>query len=149
MSKFDRAIVTPRDVTAGKTGRGDDVAVIARAGNTNGMIGIWESVIEPGTGPNWHTHARELEVFRVISGTFRFWCGDEIFDGGPGTTVVLPPNVPHQWKNTGPTPGLLFTVVTPGGFEQNFVDIAAMPEITDAGLAEIDRRLEVTDGGPS
>jgi mannose-6-phosphate isomerase-like protein (cupin superfamily) len=148
MAKFERAIVAPRDATIGKTARGDDVNVIARASDTNGMIGIWESVIEPGTGPDWHSHSRELEVFRIISGSFRFWCGTEVFDGGPGTTVVLPPNIPHQWKNIGTEPGLLFTVVTPGGFEQNFVDIASLSEVTDASLAEIDRRLGVTEGAP-
>lgn len=148
MGKFEKAIVAPRDALAGKTARGDDVRVIARARDTNGMIGIWDAMIEPGTGPDWHSHSRELEVFLVISGTFRFWCGDEIFDGGPGTTVVLPPNVPHQWKNIGTTPGMLFAVVTPGGFEQNFVDMAGLSQITDEAIAEIETRLGLTDGPP-
>jgi mannose-6-phosphate isomerase-like protein (cupin superfamily) len=139
---FNRAIVATRDSRIGKTARGDDVTVIARAGETNGVLGIWSSVIAPGTGPDWHVHARETEVFHVISGRFRFWCGTEAFDAGPGETVVLPPNVPHQWKNTGTDPGELFTFVTPGGFEQNFLSIAALPEVTEAALLEIDARLE-------
>lgn len=82
----------------------------------------------------------------MLSGRFRFYCGDEEFDAGPGSTVVLPPNVPHQWFNAGDTPGEMFTMVTPGGFEQNFLDIAGLDGVTDEALAAIDARLGVTDG---
>lgn len=146
MSVFDKAIVSPADDIAGKTARGDDVRVIARASATNGALGLWSSIIAPGTGPDWHTHSREIEVFHVLSGAFRFWCSNDIFDVGPGATVVLPPNVPHQWKNTGAVDGELFTIVTPGGFEQNFLDLAALDEVTDEAAAEIERRLGVAEG---
>lgn len=146
MGIFDKAIVSPRDDHAGKTARGDDVRVIARASETNGALGLWSSVIAPGTGPSWHTHSRETEIFHVLSGKFRFYCGDEEFDAGPGGTVVLPPNVPHQWFNVGDTPGEMFTMVTPGGFEQNFLDIAGLDEVTDEAIGAIDARLGVTDG---
>lgn len=148
MAVFDRAIVSPDHHIVGKTARGDDVTVIARAEATNGALGIWSSVIAPGTGPDWHTHTREIEVFYVVSGNFRFWCGADIFEGGPGMTIVLPPNVPHQWKNVGTTPGELFTFVTPGGFEQNFLDIAELAVVTPEALESIDRRLGMADGPP-
>jgi len=76
---------------------------------------MWETFTEPGTGPSPHVHVRETEVFRVISGRYRFWCGETCFDGGPGTTVTLPPLVPHAWRNIGDTPGQMFAIVTPGG----------------------------------
>ena len=104
MGISDRAIVSPGHHIIGKTARGDDVTVIARAAATNGTLGIWSSVIAPDTGPDWHTHTRETEVFHVISGNFRFWCGSEIFESGPGMTIVLPLNVAHQWKNIGSPP---------------------------------------------
>ena len=63
MGIFDRAIVSPGHHIIGKTARGDDVTVIARAAATNGTLGIWSSVIAPDTGPDWHTHTRETEVF--------------------------------------------------------------------------------------
>ena len=52
---------------------------------------MWETFTPPGQGPAEHTHTRETEVFRVISGIYRFRCGDDEFDGPPGTVVVLPP----------------------------------------------------------
>jgi quercetin dioxygenase-like cupin family protein len=148
MQVFNRAIVSPGHDIIGKTGRGDTVKVIARARATNGALGIWSSIIEPGTGPNWHTHSCEIEVFHVISGSFRFWCGDDTFEGVQGLTIVLPPNIPHRWKNVGTLPGELFAFATPGGFEQNFLDIADLEAITPEALACIDRRLGVVEGAP-
>jgi quercetin dioxygenase-like cupin family protein len=149
MSVFDKAIFSAGSIGTEKTPRGDDITVIARATQTNGMIGVWSSVIAPGTGPDWHSHSREVEVFHVVSGRFRFWCGSDVVDGGPGATIVLPPNVPHQWKNIGDTPGTMFSVVTPGGFEQLFIDMAALgANVTDEAMAAIDARLGVTEGPP-
>ncbi|MEJ0012536.1 MAG: cupin domain-containing protein [Bauldia sp.] len=142
MGIFDRAIVSTRQNHKGRTTRGDAINVIARAGETNGAVGVFGAIIEPGTGPVWHVHAREIEIMHVLSGQFRFWCGTEAFDAGADTTVVLPANVPHRWKNTGTTQGRLLTVVTPGGFEQNFLDLATLPEMTDEAIARIDQRLE-------
>jgi mannose-6-phosphate isomerase-like protein (cupin superfamily) len=145
MRVFDQAIVSPAQDQQGKTARGDNVAVIARAEQTNGMVGIWRNVIAPGNGPDWHMHSREIEVFRVLAGTFRFWCGADVFDLEQGATIVLPPNVPHQWKNIGSSPGELFAFVTPGGFERNFLDLAALGRVaTVAEATAIENRLGVT-----
>jgi mannose-6-phosphate isomerase-like protein (cupin superfamily) len=142
MVDFDRAIVSTLHSSSGKTGRGDAVAVIARTENTNGALGIWSTLAAPGTGPTWHVHTRETEVFYVVSGEFRFWCGTEAFNLGRDNTIVLPPKIPHQWKNIGTTAGQLFAFVTPGGFEQNFLAIAALPAITAEALAKIDAQLD-------
>ncbi len=123
MGKFDRAIVSlPGKERVARTMRGP-AYMHATALDTDGAIGMWDVVVPPGKGPTRHTHTREVEVFRVIDGTFRFWCGEEQFDAPPGTTVTLPPHVPHHWKNVGDAPGRLFAIVAPGGFEQFFIEI--------------------------
>jgi mannose-6-phosphate isomerase-like protein (cupin superfamily) len=123
MGVFDKAIVSrPGEERVARTLRGP-AYIHATALDTNGAIGMWDVVVPPGTGPTRHTHTREVEVFRVIDGTFRFWCGDEQFDAPAGTTVTLPPYVAHHWRNMGDTPGRLFAIVAPGGFEQFFIEI--------------------------
>ena len=59
MSVFDKALFSAGNTGTEKTARGDDITVIARAGQTNGMVGVWSAVIAPGTGPDWHAHSRE------------------------------------------------------------------------------------------
>jgi hypothetical protein len=39
---------------------------------------MWETFTPPGKGPHDHTHTRETEIFRVIRGTYRFRCGDDV-----------------------------------------------------------------------
>ena len=147
---FPRAIVSrPTDPANGRTARGDDVLVRVRSGDTAGRLGAWVATIAPGTGPAWHTHSLETELFAVISGTFRFWCGPDSFIAPPGSVIALPPHVPHQWLNTGTEPGRLFGLVTPGGFEQMFIDFRAMDGVSPAQLVAAERALGVTGSPPA
>ncbi|TIU63349.1 MAG: cupin domain-containing protein, partial [Mesorhizobium sp.] len=93
--------------------------------------------------PTPHTHTRETEVFRVVCGTYRFQCGDEEFDAPPGTVVVLPPYVRHSWRNIGDEPGQMFAIVTPGGFEQLFMEIEASGAASPDEIAMIEARLGI------
>lgn len=93
---------------------------------TGGRIAVWESITRPGEGPPMHMHTLEDEIFYVLKGSFRFWCGDESFVGVPGDTVVLPRNVPHTFENIGKAEGRLLVVATPGGFENFFIDVERM-----------------------
>lgn len=146
MAPFPRAIVSfPTDAPNGRTARGDDVLVKARSVDTAGRMGAWVAMIAPGTGPSWHAHSRETELFSVVSGTFRFWCGADSFIAGPGSVIVLPPHVPHQWINIGSDPGELFAMVTPGGFEQMFIDFRALGEVSEADVLAIESGLGVAD----
>ncbi len=123
---------------------GPDYHVIhATAADTGGSMGVFEAVIGPGNGPHWHMHTREDELFQVISGQFRFWCGAETFDGGPGAVVVAPRNLRHRWVNIGDTVGRMLVVVTPGGFEAFFHDIAREAELTGPRIIEIEARYGV------
>ena len=87
-------------------------------------------------------------MFHVVSGTFRFWCGEERFDAGPGATVALPPHVPHRWKNIGDINAQIMTIVSPGGFEEHFIEIAKMAEVTDDAIAALDAKYGIVDGYP-
>lgn len=88
---------------------------------SGGAVAIAEMVVPPGVAPPMHVHRREEECFRVLEGRFRFWCGDRVWDGEEGATVMLPRDVPHTFQNIGDAPGRLLATVAPGGFEQFFV----------------------------
>lgn len=141
---FARAVVSKPDAQRLVTSSfGQPVVIHATAAETGGAFGIWESGALPGTGPAMHIHTRETEIFRVLAGTFRFWCGDESFDAPAGTTVTLPPHVPHSWKNIGTEPGRVMGIVTPGGFEAFFEEIARSGATTPAEVGVIETRFGV------
>lgn len=116
---------------------------------TAGTMGVWEEVAEPGDSPPLHVHHREEEMFFVLEGRFRFWCGEESFEGGVGATAVLPRGVPHTWRNIGDGPGRMLISVAPGGFERFFLDLADLEEVTPPAIAALAERygLEFVEPG--
>jgi quercetin dioxygenase-like cupin family protein len=124
----------------------DGLAVVhAKAAETGGAMGIVEGRVQPRGGPQWHTHTREDEVLTVLTGRFRFWCGDDVYEGGPGTTIVLPKNVRHRWVNCGETWGNILITAIPGGFEEFFYELAALNEPSREALWAIEEKYGITD----
>ena len=65
----------------------------------------------PGDGSGLHTHAYH-ELFLVQEGTATFTAGDEERVVGAGDIVVVPPEVPHRFLNTGDGPLRMTTIHT-------------------------------------
>ena len=67
----------------------------------------------PGRGPSLHRHQYE-EVFAIQKGGVTFTIGDETRVAGAGDVVVVPPNTPHGFVNSGDEPlGMVAVHVSP------------------------------------
>lgn len=67
----------------------------------------------PGRGPSLHRHEYE-EVFAIQKGEVTFTVGDQERVGRAGDVVVVPPNTPHGFVNTGDEPlGMVAVHVNP------------------------------------
>lgn len=104
---------------------------------TGGALGVIEATLPPGAGPPMHVHAREDELFRVLSGRFGFWCAQSYVELEAGGLVALPRGVPHRFRNVGDREGTIMAIVTPGGFERFFLDIEAKSPAGPAEIGEI------------
>lgn len=111
--------------------------ILITAAETGGRLGVWEEIVEPGWGPPPHVHHAEDEMFYVLEGRIRIWCGDETFEVTAGATAVLPCGVPHRFQNVGATVARMLIAVTPGGFETFFLDAAALTEPTEVSIAKL------------
>lgn len=106
-----------------------------------GLVGIFESRVPAGDGPPLHIHHNEDEVLHVLEGQYEFWLDGAITRGGQGTTMFLPRGVPHTFRVVGGEPGRNLAIVTPGGFEGFFAEVAArdltlprdMPRLVETG----------------
>ncbi|MGK7887795.1 MAG: cupin domain-containing protein [Leptolyngbyaceae cyanobacterium] len=95
---------------------------------TNGKYAVVITTTPPGGGPPLHVHQREDELFYILEGTYEFQFGDETVTANQGDMVHLPRQIPHRFRNMGEQPGVTMNTMTPGGFEQFFVDIDQLPK---------------------
>ncbi len=69
-------------------------------------------------------HEAEDETFIVLTGRCRFWLEGDVFEKGPGESVFVPRGAEHTFQITGDKPSRHLVVLTPGGFEQFFKEMA-------------------------
>ena len=98
----------------------------------NGAISLVEHTLAPGAlGAPPHLHTREDETSYVLQGVLTAQLGDRIVTAGPGEAVVKPRGEFHTFWNAGDEPLRFLEVITPGGFEEYFAELA--PLIPAAG----------------
>lgn len=119
------------------------IVVLARGDQTGGSVGIFRTAEPAGwVGPS-RAHTREVQVFYVLEGTYRFDTGGVINEGGPGTTMIIPPNVVSHYENIGDTDGQLLAWVMPGGFERFLIDIDAPRARTAEAIRELEKQYGI------
>lgn len=83
---------------------------------TDGQLMAARFDASEGAASPYHLHTREDEVFIVISGTARLWCGDDEMEAPEGGLVFLPRHVPHAYRVASAAADLLI-ICTPAGGE--------------------------------
>lgn len=127
-------------------GGGDYVTYRVRSAETDGAYFSFEVTTTPGFGPPLHTHDYR-ELFYVLEGSyeFTFQRGDETetIVGAAGTSIAIPPNVPHTFKNASDGPARLLFVHQPAALESFFEEFG----VPVSRPGEIPTGLEPPDFG--
>jgi quercetin dioxygenase-like cupin family protein len=111
--------------------------------DSGGKMSIVDSEGPLGSGPPRHIHDAEDEIFVVLTGEVEFWLEGEKFRRGPGQTAFIPRGKNHTFQVVGTGPSRHLVILTPGGFEGFFVDMARgqfripkdMPQIMESAAA--------------
>ena len=90
-----------------------------------GAMSIVDSIAPVGSGPPRHVHDNEDEAFVILSGSCEFWLEGQSFTKGPGETAFIPRGQEHTFRVVGDEPSRHLIILTPGGFEGFFADMAA------------------------
>ena len=85
---------------------------------------IVESVTPVNWGPPRHVHDAEDECFVVLSGELLVWVAGETRRLGPGQSAFIPRGTEHTFQTIGEKPCRHLVILTPGGFEGFFADMA-------------------------
>ena len=92
---------------------------------SGGVMSIVDSWSPVGSGPPRHVHEAEDETFVMLSGTCKVWIEGEETLAGPGESVFVPRGTNHTFKVIGDKPSRHLVILTPGGFEGFFAEMAA------------------------
>ena len=118
---------------------------------TDGAMSIVDSVSPPHSGPPRHVHHDADEAFVILSGDVEFWRDGETVIRGPGETEFVPRGKEHTFRVVGDKPSRHLVILTPGGFEGFFAEMARsnfrIPEDMPA-IEEIAARFHLTFTGP-
>lgn len=109
--------------------------------DTGGTMSIVDSVSPPLSGPPRHIHRDADETFVVLSGDCEFWLEGQMHTRGPGQSIFIPRGKEHTFRVISDVPCRHLVILTPGGFEGFFAEMAAgqysipddMPAIAESG----------------
>ena len=105
----------------GPVGQEANIAeILAKGEQTGGVWGVWRYTAAPEFGPPLHTHAKEDELFYVLSGEFAIQLGECVEVAPAGSFVFIPKDAPHTYRNMRAEPGELLGIVSPAGLEGLF-----------------------------
>ncbi|MBR9651180.1 cupin domain-containing protein [Thalassovita aquimarina] len=118
---------------------------------SGGAMSIVDSLSPVGSGPPRHIHHAEDEVFVMITGSCRVWIAGRERIAGPGDSMFIPRGTEHTFKVVGDEPSRHLVILTPGGFEGFFADMAAGQYVIPRDMAAIGdaaRRHNMSFTGP-
>lgn len=131
---------------------GIEARILAPGAATAGQLAMLEETTAPGKGPPLHVHHRQTEIFRFLEGEYELAVGDRRFRATAGAAAVVPPGVPHAFRNVGASPARLLFILTPALEAEAF--FAALATATVGGkpepgvLAELAQRFGTEFVGP-
>lgn len=130
---------------------GTQYRTILATDQSGGNLSITESISPAGSGPPRHIHHDADETFVMLSGDAAFWIAGQTITCGPGETAFVPRGTEHTFRVLSDIPCRHLTILTPGGFEGFFAEMAAkayrIPQDMDA-VAKIADRYHLTFTGP-
>lgn len=117
--------------------------ILVTGEQTAGRYCLTDMLVPPGGGPPPHRHDFE-EMFTILDGEIEFIFRGEVRLAGAGSTVNIPANAPHSFKNKSDRPAHLLCMCTPSGQEDFFVAVgdpvdsraSPPPKLSDAERTE-------------
>lgn len=111
---------------------GDVVTFKITAADSNDAYFLTEIISVPGGGPAFlHTHVPQ-ETFWILEGEYEVYGQDDhgekyAIPATPGTTVHVPGNVPHGFRNVGDSTGKLLALYAPVVHQPEFFTEIGVP----------------------
>jgi quercetin dioxygenase-like cupin family protein len=116
-----------------------EVTVRVRSEHTSGVLSVIEETLVPRAFIVPHTHRNDVWVY-VLSGEIGVLVGDEVATASTGEWALKPRNVQHAMWNPAATPARIIELLTPGGGERWFEELAHIASEDQAGFDQACQR---------
>jgi quercetin dioxygenase-like cupin family protein len=128
---------------------GGAYTILLTGEQTGGRYCLIDMLVPPGGGPPPHRHDFE-EMFTILDGEIELTFRGEVLRASAGSTVNIPANAPHSFKNKSDKPARLLCMCTPAGQEEFFMAVgdpidsrtALPPKLSQAEQAERGQRAK-------
>lgn len=122
---------------------GDTYTMLVTGEHTNGAYCLIDMHVPDGGGPPLHRHDFE-EMFTILDGQIEFIFRGSTTTATAGTTVNIPTNAPHHFRNRSGRPARMLCACTPAGQDEFFTRCgdrvgsrtAPPPSLTDDEINE-------------
>ena len=122
---------------------GGTYTILVSGEETGGRYSLIDMLVPPGGGPPPHRHDFE-EMFTILDGEIELTLRGEAHRASVGSTVNIPANAPHSFKNKSDKPARMLCMCTPPGQEEFFMAVgdpvasrtAPPPKLSPAEQAE-------------
>jgi quercetin dioxygenase-like cupin family protein len=101
---------------------GDTYTILVSGTDTAGRYTLIDMHVPPGGGPPPHRHDFE-ESFTVLDGEIELTFRGDREVATAGTTVNIPANAPHVFRNASDRPARLLCLCSPAGQEEFFKEV--------------------------
>ena len=126
-----------KSVTLGPNGIG--VVFKLYSEDTGGQFALVEHPLPPGTLAQPHLHHNEDEFSYVLEGEVAFQLGEKVLYGTPGSLIAKPRGIWHAFWNQSASSARILEIISPGGFERFFEEVAEL--FSDGRLPGTEPRL--------
>ncbi|GAA3613280.1 cupin domain-containing protein [Kineosporia mesophila] len=122
---------------------GNTYGMLITGEQTNGQYCLIDMRVPDGGGPPPHRHDFE-ELFTILQGEIEFTFRGEKHVARAGTSVNIPANAPHNFRNVSGAPARMLCLCTPAGQDEYFLKIGDVIAGPDAPAPELsqDEALE-------
>jgi quercetin dioxygenase-like cupin family protein len=131
---------------------GGTYTILISGEQTDSRYCLIDMLVPPGGGPPPHRHDFE-EMFTILDGEIELIFRGQSHRASAGSTVNIPANAPHAFKNKSDKPARMLCMCTPAGQEELFVAVgdpvasrtAPPPDLSQADRIErIERAKELS-----
>jgi quercetin dioxygenase-like cupin family protein len=101
---------------------GGTYTILMSGKDTAGRYSLIDMLVPPGGGPPPHRHDFE-EMFTILDGEIELTFRGQVHRASAGSTVNIPANAPHSFKNKSEKPVRMLCMCTPAGQEELFMEV--------------------------